>query len=101
MAQYRPKGKAVYFRTVTTDAYQGPYLANYLFHTLGIKSVYVVDDSGAGGAGAANAFERRAKELGVKVLGHDQLNPKEVDFRTILTKIRGLNPDALFYVGVM
>ena len=23
-AQYRPAGKAVYFRTVTTDAYQGP-----------------------------------------------------------------------------
>src|SRR5262245_33649302 len=31
-AQYRPKGKAVYFRTVTTDAFQGPNMANYLFH---------------------------------------------------------------------
>ena len=28
-AQYRPKGKAVYFRTVTTDAYQGPNMANH------------------------------------------------------------------------
>ena len=32
-AQYRPKGKAVYFRTVTTDAYQGPNMANYAFHS--------------------------------------------------------------------
>ena len=28
-AQYRPAGKAIYFRTVATDAYQGPYMANY------------------------------------------------------------------------
>ena len=37
-AQYRPKGKAVYFRTVTTDAYQGPNMANYAFHNLKIKN---------------------------------------------------------------
>ena len=28
-SQYRPNGKAIYFRTVTTDAFQGPYMANY------------------------------------------------------------------------
>ena len=27
--QYRPKGKPIYFRTVTTDAFQGPNMANY------------------------------------------------------------------------
>ena len=27
--QFRPAGKAIYFRTVTTDAYQGPNMANY------------------------------------------------------------------------
>ena len=57
-AQYRPKGKAVYFRTVTTDAYQGPNMANYLFHQLKMKSVYVLDDGGAFGVGIADSFER-------------------------------------------
>ena len=28
-AQYRPAGKAIYFRTVTTDAFQGPNMANF------------------------------------------------------------------------
>ena len=46
-AQYRPKGKAVYFRTVTTDAYQGPNMANHAFHNLKVKKVYILDDSGA------------------------------------------------------
>ncbi len=27
--QYRPAGKAIYFRTVATDAFQGPNMANY------------------------------------------------------------------------
>jgi branched-chain amino acid transport system substrate-binding protein len=100
-SQYRPKGKAIYFRNVTTDAYQGPNMANYLFHQVKMKSVYVLDDGGAFGVGIADSFERRAKELGVKVLGRDRLDPKEADYKTILTKIKGLNPDALYYGGVM
>jgi branched-chain amino acid transport system substrate-binding protein len=100
-SQYRPKGKAVYFRNVTTDAYQGPNMANYLFHQVKVKSVYVLDDGGAFGVGIADSFERRAKELGMKVLGRDRLDPKEADYKTILTKIKGLNPDGLYYGGVM
>jgi branched-chain amino acid transport system substrate-binding protein len=100
-SQYRPKGKAVFFRNVTTDAYQGPNMANYLFHQVKVKSVYVLDDGGAFGVGIADSFERRAKELGMKVLGRDRLDPKEADYKTILTKIKGLNPDGLYYGGVM
>jgi branched-chain amino acid transport system substrate-binding protein len=100
-SQYRPKGKAVYFRNVTTDAYQGPNMANYVFHTAKAKSVYVLDDGGAFGVGIADSFQRRATELGMKVLGRDRLDPKEADYKTILTKIKGLNPDALYYGGVM
>jgi branched-chain amino acid transport system substrate-binding protein len=99
--QYRPKGKAVYFRTVTTDAFQGPNMANYLFHAQKIKTVYVLDDGGAFGVGIADSFQKRAGELGVKILGRDRLDPKEADYKTILTKIKGLNPDALYYGGVM
>jgi branched-chain amino acid transport system substrate-binding protein len=98
--RYRPKGKAIYFRTVTTDAFQGPNMANYYAKTLKVKKVYVLDDSGAYGVGMANAFEEQAKTDGLSVLGHDQLDPKEADYTTILTKIKGLNPDALYYGGV-
>jgi len=100
-SQYRPKGKAVYFRTVTTDAFQGPNMANYLVHVQKIKSVYVLDDGGAFGVGIADSFQKRAGELGVTVLGRDRLDPKEADYKTILTKIKGVNPDALYYGGVM
>ena len=98
--QYRPKGKAVYFRTVTTDAFQGPNMANYFADTLKVKSVYVLDDSGAYGVGLADAFQAQAKQRGLNVLGRDQLNPKEADYTTTLTKIKSLSPDALYYGGV-
>jgi branched-chain amino acid transport system substrate-binding protein len=99
-SQYRPSGKAIYFRTVTTDAFQGPYMANYAASVLGIKSVYILDDTGAYGEGIANSFEGQAKAKGINVLGHDKLNPKESDYTTVLTKIKALNPDALYYGGV-
>jgi branched-chain amino acid transport system substrate-binding protein len=99
-SQYRPGGKAIYFRTVTTDAFQGPNMANFFADTLKVKSLYVLDDSGAFGVGLADAFQGQAEKRGIKVLGRDQLNPKEADYATILTKIKPLNPDGLFYGGV-
>jgi branched-chain amino acid transport system substrate-binding protein len=98
--QYRPKGKPIYFRTVTTDAFQGPNMANYFADTLKVKSVYVLDDGGAYGVGIADAFQAQAAKRGIKILGRDQLNPKEADYTTTFTKIKALDPDAIYYGGV-
>ena len=99
-AQYRPAGKAIYFRTVATDAYQGPNMANYMAQTLKVKSVYVLDDSGAYGVGLADAFQKQAEKIGMKVLGRDRLDPKAADYAAVLTKIKSLDPQALYYGGV-
>src|SRR5207244_2342473 len=99
-SQYRPSAKAVYFRTVTTDAFQGPFMANFAAEALNITSVYILDDTGAYGEGIANSFEQQAAAKGINVLGHDKLDPKESDYTTVLTKINALTPDALYYGGV-
>jgi branched-chain amino acid transport system substrate-binding protein len=98
-ALYRPAGKPIYFRTVTTDAYQGPNMANYFADTLKVKNVYGLDDSGAYGIGIATAFENQAKKRGIEVLGHDRLDPKASDYTTALTKIKGLGAQAIYYGG--
>ncbi len=98
-ALYRPAGKAIYFRTVTTDAYQGPNMANYFADTLKVKSVYGLDDSGAYGIGIATAFEAQAKKRGIEVLGHDRLDPKAADYSTALTKIKSLGAQSIYYGG--
>jgi branched-chain amino acid transport system substrate-binding protein len=99
-AQYRPAGEPIYFRTVTTDAYQGPNMANFLAEKLHVKNVYVLDDSGAFGVGVADAFEKEAKAKGMNVLGRDRLDPKSADYTAVLTKMKSMNPDAFYYGGV-
>src|SRR5580704_2367089 len=97
--QFDPSGRPIYFRVVTTDAFQGPNMANYMAQSLNVKKIYILDDSGAYGVGMANAFEAQAKKLGMEVLGHDQVNPQEADYRTLLIKLKPLNADALYYGG--
>jgi len=99
-SEYMPGGKAIYFRTVTTDAFQGPELANFFAEKLGVKTVYILDDSGAYGVGLADAFQKEAEAKGIKVLGRDRLDPKAADYSAVLTKIKALHPDALYYGGV-
>jgi len=98
--QFRPAGKPIYFRTVTTDAFQGPNMANFFADTLKVTSVYVLDDSGAYGVGIADTFQAQAEKKGIKVLGRDRLDPKASDYSAILTKIKSLGPQALYYGGV-
>src|SRR6516162_8037749 len=64
-AQFRPKGKAIYFRTVTTDAFQGPNMANYMAQQLKVKTIYILDDSGAYGVGIADSFQKQAEKNGI------------------------------------
>ncbi len=99
---YRPADNhaPVFFRTVTTDAYQGPEMANFFAEKLGAKKIFILDDSGAYGVGIANAFEGQAKKKGITVLGHEKLDPKNPDYTAVLTKIKSLNPDSLYYGGV-
>jgi branched-chain amino acid transport system substrate-binding protein len=67
--------------------------------TLKTKTIYILDDSSAYGVGLANAFENQAKKNGMTVFGHDQLDPKAADYMTILTKIKAIGPEALYYGG--
>jgi branched-chain amino acid transport system substrate-binding protein len=98
--QYTLQGFKTTFRVVATDAQQGPALANYASGTMKLQKVAIVDDATAYGQGLANEFEKKAKSLGMTVVSHDATNDKATDFRAILTKIKGENPDAIMYGGM-
>jgi branched-chain amino acid transport system substrate-binding protein len=96
---YTQQGFKTTYRVVGTDAQLGPALAKYAATGLKIKTIAIVDDSTAYGQGLANVFEQTAKSLGLNVVSHDATNDKAVDFRAILTKIKGESPDAIMYGG--
>lgn len=97
---YTQQGFKTAYRVVATDAQQGPTLADYAAKTLKVKTVAIVDDSTAYGQGLAVEFEKQAKANGITVLSHDASTDKAVDFRAILTKIKGEKPDAIMYGGL-
>ena len=98
--KYTQQGFKTTYRVVATDAQQGPALANYAAKSMGVKKVAIVDDSTAYGQGLAQEFEAAAKAAGIEVVSHDATNDKAVDFRAILTKVKGENPDAIM-IGAM
>jgi len=97
---YTLQGFKTTYRVVATDAQQGPALANYASKNLKAKTVAIVDDATAYGQGLANEFEKQAKANGISVLSHDATNDKAVDFRAILTKIKGEHQDIIMYGGM-
>jgi branched-chain amino acid transport system substrate-binding protein len=97
---YTQQGFKTTYRVVATDAQQGPALADYATKTLKARSVAIVDDATAYGQGLANEFEKRAKADGMTVLSHDATTDKAVDFRAILTKVKGERPDVIMYGGM-
>lgn len=96
---YHPAGPPIFFRTVTTDAYQGPNLANYFVEKLNIKKVVVLDDGGAYGVGMADAFAAQAKKKGMDVLIRDRLDPLNANYTAVLTRAKSLGTQALYYGG--
>ena len=71
-------------------------MANFYAQNLKAKSIYILDNSGAYGVSLANSFEKQAAKLGLKILDREQLNPKEADYTTVLTKIKAVKPDAIY-----
>lgn len=64
-----------------------------------IKTVAIIDDSTAYGQGLADQFEKAAKAIGIKIVSHDGTSDKAIDFKAVLTKLKGQKPDAIMYGG--
>lgn len=97
---YTNQGFKTTYRVVATDAQQGPALANYSSKTLQAKTVAIVDDATAYGKGLSDEFEKTAKANGVTVAAREATNDKATDFKAILTKIKGKNPDVIMFGGM-
>jgi branched-chain amino acid transport system substrate-binding protein len=88
------------FRTVGRDDQQGPAIAAYVASELKLKKVAIADDATAYGEGLANEVEKTLKAAGVQVVAREKTNDKATDFKAILTKMKGKNPDGIFYGGM-
>src|SRR5439155_15337922 len=95
---YKPSGKVTYFRVVPADDIQGKVGAEWIVK-MGGKSVYVLDDRGLYGKGIADVFANTAEEKGIKILGREGIDPKAQEYRSLMTKIKALGPDWVYFGG--
>ena len=88
------------FRVVGRDDQQGPAVADYLAGQFKPKTAAVIDDATPYGEGLANEVEKKLKAAGVTVLPREKGTDKTIDWKAVLTKIKGKKPDVVFYGGM-
>ena len=99
--QYRPAGKPIYFRTVTTDALPGSEHGQLHGRKTEDQDRSISWTTAAlMASGWRTRIQGQIEKKGVKVLGRDRLDPKAADYSAVLTKIKALDPEALYYGGV-
>ncbi|MDQ4070871.1 MAG: branched-chain amino acid ABC transporter substrate-binding protein [Actinomycetota bacterium] len=88
-----------YFRTATLDSLQGGFAADYAVRDLNLRTVAIIHDKKAYGQGLADSFRQQFERSGGRVVATETINPGDKDFSAVLTKIRPLNPEFIFYGG--
>jgi branched-chain amino acid transport system substrate-binding protein len=94
------KGYDTFFRTCATDDIQAPHAAYFAFTQLNARKVFIIDDKTTYGKGIADEFEKEVSRLGARVLGHEGIMQGDKDFTPLLTKIKALNPEVIFFGGM-
>jgi branched-chain amino acid transport system substrate-binding protein len=95
---YRPTGKINYVRVVPTDDLQGPLGADWA-KQMGMKRIFVLDDQEVYGQGLAQLFAKRCDDIGLTVIGYDSVDAHELEFRSLMTRIKFLHPDMIYFGG--
>jgi branched-chain amino acid transport system substrate-binding protein len=102
--KYYPTGHRNFARVCTTDDFQGSAAAQFAFKDLGVKKVYVLNDTQTYGQGVAAAFTTEAKKLGMTVLSSgpwgEGWDAKQSSYEPLMNKIKGLNPDMIYIGGI-
>ncbi|NNG17979.1 ABC transporter substrate-binding protein [Naumannella sp. ID2617S] len=92
---YTSLGKGL-FRGTNTQKVEAKQVAEFLGKTQGKKKIAIVHRQDDWGISAANNFEEGAKGLGVQITGKQAVAPESKDFRTVITSLRGGDPEAVY-----
>jgi branched-chain amino acid transport system substrate-binding protein len=88
------------FRVCLTDDVQGELAGKFAIERLKVKTAAVIHDKSAYGKGIAMEFEKAFRRYGGKVLTVEGITQGDEDFSAVLTKIKGMNPDLIYFGGM-
>lgn len=88
------------FRVNTTDNVQGAYGADFVTNKLKLKRVAIIHDKTSYGQGVAEEFRKQFEKNGGDVAAFEGLQTGDRDFRSLLTRIKGTSPQAIYFGGM-
>jgi branched-chain amino acid transport system substrate-binding protein len=88
------------FRLCTTDDVQGKFAADYAVDKLKIERAALVHDKTAYGQGLVEEFKKQFEARKGQVLSYDGIDVGEKDFKALLTRIKGENPQLIYFGGM-
>ena len=94
---------AVIFRNSPYDLINMKMLATYATNYAKLKRIFTIDDNTAFSVTQVNEFTNAAVKLHGKgrIIGRESVQLGEKDFTPLITKLKTMNPDAVFYAGHM
>ncbi|HEY7706187.1 MAG TPA: branched-chain amino acid ABC transporter substrate-binding protein [Gaiellaceae bacterium] len=97
---YYPSGTRNYSRVVWNDQFQGAANAQYA-QELGLKKVFVLNDSETYGLGIANLFVQYAEKLGIEIAANQKWDKGATSYESLASQIRSSGADGVFLGGIV
>ncbi len=98
--QYTQQGYKTTFRMTASDLQQDAVISALVAKNLGLKRIAIIDDRTTYGQALADQFAQIATAEGVNIVGREYGNDKTIDFKALLTRLKRIKPQAIFYGGV-
>lgn len=98
--QVTERGLPTMMRMCGRDDQQGIVAGDYIVKKLGAKRVAVIHDKDTYGQGLADATRAQLRKNGLTEVLYEGLTRGEKDFNALVTKIRSLNADAVYFGGL-
>lgn len=91
------KVKDYIFRSCFLDSFQGKVTANFSLNDLKAKNAAIlIDNESDYSKGLAKFYTETFQKGGGKIVATEGFLPKDNDYRALITKIKGKNPDVVF-----
>lgn len=97
-----PKNYPVITRVCPTEVQENVPLAKFMMDDMEIKKWVIISDTSSYGKGNTEAWKNEAASRSdVEILSVDEVQVGQTDFKAILSKVKNMKPDAVYFGGVV
>jgi branched-chain amino acid transport system substrate-binding protein len=93
------KGFWTYIRSAIANWRFGVFAADYFVDFKKYKRIALISDFSSYSEGMAKVTEKYIKEKGGNVIVYEKIKSGDQNFTPVLTRIKSLNPDAIYFTG--